>query len=177
MEDLDSVAATPLPNGALAVQQPGRRAELLDRERSGFPDQDRRPDALRHSNGDGWEYVLHHPVRGKVVLVNFWATWRPPCRLEMPRLKREVWQKFKPEPFAMVAIAREQPGGETAAFEKHARYTFPMASDPKRVTYALFADSGIPRSYVVGQDGKILFQTVGYCEEDFNQTVKVIQRA
>jgi thiol-disulfide isomerase/thioredoxin len=117
-------------------------------------------------------------LKGKVVYVNFWATWCPPCLAEMPRMEREVWQKFKTSPdFFMVAIAREQTSEEIAPFMKRNRLTFPAAPDPEREVYRLFGNGGIPRSYVVGRDGRILFQSVGYDAGDFSKMKGVISKA
>lgn len=101
--------------------------------------------------------------RGKVIVVNFWATWCGPCQVEMPKLEKDIWDKYKSNPkFAMVAIARQQTKTVVEGFKQHHPYTFPLAYDPDRSTYKLFADSGIPRTYVVGKHGKIVFQSVGY---------------
>ncbi len=115
--------------------------------------------------------------RGKVVLINFWATWCPPCQMEIPRLEKEIWQKYKDVPnFAMIGIAREQTDADTVPFAKKRGFSYPIAGDPNRSTYKLFAESGIPRIYLVDQTGKILFQTVGYCPDDIDRLKKLIDQ-
>lgn len=124
---------------------------------------------------DGKELSLAD-LRGKVVVVDFFATWCGPCIAAMPHLEKEVWQKFKGDKFTMVAIGREHENKDLTAFQQKHQLTFSVAGDPKRTIYAKYAKQYIPRTYVIGADGKIAFQSVGYEEAEFKKMLGAIQQ-
>jgi peroxiredoxin len=115
-------------------------------------------------------------TKGKVLVLNLWATWCGPCKQEMPRLEKEIWKISGASPdLAMVAIAREETNEKIAPFRKQNGYTLPMAADPDRGIFKLFASAGIPRTYLVGRDGTILYQSLGYNESEFNKLKTVLE--
>lgn len=116
-------------------------------------------------------------LRGRVVLVNYWATWCPPCRQEMPHLRDEIWARFgSREDFAMVSIAREESLTTIAPFVAEHGYRWPFAADVDRRVYAQYAEAFIPRNYVIDRDGKIIYQGQGYEEKEFAAMVDLIAR-
>ena len=115
--------------------------------------------------------------RGKVVVLDFFATWCPPCREEMPHLEQQVWQRFKGDRFAMLALGREHVDTELLPFVKEFDLTFPVAADTNRDAFGLYAEEYIPRTVVVGADGTILFQSTGYEPKEFEHMIAVITKA
>lgn len=115
-------------------------------------------------------------LRGRVVVVNIWATWCGPCRNELPRVEREVWKKHQGD-VVVVAVGREETSTTIAAFNRHAGLTFSLVPDPKRKITALFGrDAGIPRTYVISRNGTIVHQHMGYGPASFAEIVNEIDR-
>jgi peroxiredoxin len=76
----------------------------------------------------------------------------------------------------MVALGREHEKKDLTEFQKKHQLTFPIAGDPGSKIFSRYATQSIPRSYVIGTDGKIAFQSVGYEEGEFNKMIEVIRR-
>ncbi len=115
--------------------------------------------------------------RGKVVLVNFFATWCPPCREELPHLDAEIWQRFDKDRFALVVIGREEDKTVLQPFMDQHDYSFPVAGDPEMIAYSQYASRFIPRNVVIGPNGTILFQSQGFERSEFDEMVAVIATA
>ena len=120
-----------------------------------------------------------HPLRdyrGKVVLINFWATWCPPCRREMPSLEN-LYQKLRDQPFAILAINQwESPDhvfsymGDLSVFP-----TFPILFDRKSEISEAFGVKGLPTSVVVDKQGRVVLRAIGGREFDHPEMERAIR--
>lgn len=115
--------------------------------------------------------------RGKVVLVNFFATWCPPCREELPYLEKQIFQAFEREKLAVVVVGREETNEIIQPFVDKHGYTVPFAGDPEMVAYSQYATRFIPRNFVIGPNGTVLYQSQGYEPHEFQEMVKLIEDA
>ena len=125
---------------------------------------------------DGKSVTLSH-LRGKVVMLQFTASWCGVCRREMPHIESEIWQRHKDNPqFVLVGVDREETKEVVDAYTQKVGTTYPMALDTAANAFASYAlrQSGITRNVLIDRDGKIVKLTRLYNEEEFSGLVKAI---
>ena len=115
-------------------------------------------------------------LKGKVVLLNFWATWCPPCRAELARVEKDIIKRFEGKPFVFLPVSRGENRATVAAFREKMGYTFPMGLDTDGRVYAEYAETYIPRNFLIGKDGKVVKASVGYDEAEFAELIKEIEK-
>ena len=116
-------------------------------------------------------------LRGKVVMLQFTASWCGVCRKEMPFIESDIWQKHKSNPnFALIGIDRDEPLETVLGFAEKTGVTYPLALDPGADHFAKYAErkAGITRNVLVDKQGKIVMLTRLYNEEEFATLCKKI---
>ena len=121
-------------------------------------------DDARRSSADFTLTDLHgkkwtlRELRGKVVLVNFWATWCPPCRKEMPDLE-QIYERFRDRGLVILAISDETEA-KVGPFVSKIGVTYPAMLDPGRKVHELFQVDGIPKSFVYDRKGVLVSESI-----------------
>ena len=122
-------------------------------------------------------FVQLSDLRGKVVLLQFTASWCSVCRKEMPHLESRIWLRHNGDKdFEFIAVDRDEPIEKMLKFKEVTGITYPMAFDPQGQIFDKFAlhDSGITRNVLLDRDGKIVYRTRLYDEEAFETLVSKV---
>ncbi|HOX13402.1 MAG TPA: TlpA disulfide reductase family protein [Spirochaetia bacterium] len=99
-------------------------------------------------------------LKGKVTLLNFWATWCPPCREEMPSIEK-LHSALRGEAFAVAAISVKEDAKTVDGFLKQYPYTFPIYLDPTGAASGNFVTRGIPTTFVLDKDARAIAAIIG----------------
>lgn len=108
---------------------------------------------------DGREVTLES-LKGKVVLVSFWATWCPYCRHEMPSMD-EFYQDYRNKGFEILALSIDDEPDKVQAFMKETGYHFPVGMSDPLISQAFGGVSQVPMSFVIDTEGRIRHKVTG----------------
>lgn len=125
------------------------------------------------ANGD--TFILEDQ-KGKVVMLQFTASWCGVCRKEMPHIEKEIWQKHKDNGLVLVGIDRDEPLETVKKFATQTGVTYPLALDPGAEIFSLYAEkeAGVTRNVLIDREGKIVLLTRLFNEEEFSSLVEKI---
>lgn len=116
-------------------------------------------------------------LRGKVVLITFFATWCGPCRQELPQVQSDIYNKYKDnDQFKLLIFGREHSQKEVNEFKVAQGFTMPFFADKNRTVYSLFAEKYIPRNFLIDKNGIIIFSETGFNNEKFAELKNLIQK-
>ncbi|OJW77732.1 MAG: thioredoxin [Thiobacillus sp. 65-1402] len=158
----------PATTGAHAADLPPLSHSLMKQAPKPAP-------ALKLKDIDGATHDLAK-LRGKVVLINFWATWCPPCRREMPSMER-LSQALKGEAFAVLAVDVGEDADTIHAFTSQldTALHFPILLDSTSRAMQAWKVAGLPTTFLVDKQGRIVASAIGGREFDHPDMVKAIR--
>ena len=163
---------------SVSAQTADNQKELVEKaDSNGYIvfDGDKAPD-FTVTLTDGRQLKLSD-LRGKLVMIQFTASWCGVCRKEMPFIERDIWLRHKDNPnFVLIGIDRDEPLEKVVNFAKQTGVTYPLGLDPGANIYARYAlrQSGITRNILIDKDGTIIKRTRLYKEDEFNSLVQAI---
>jgi len=116
-------------------------------------------------------------LEGKVTMLQFTASWCGVCRKEMPHIEKDIWQKYKDrKDFMLLGIDIDEERDKVIRFGQDVNVTYPLVLDPGSKIFHLFAEkgAGVTRNVIIDRDGKIVFMTRLFKEEEFEAMKDVI---
>lgn len=114
--------------------------------------------------------------KGKLVWINLFATWCPPCNTELPEAQK-VWEKYRTHPkFAFFVFGRQENWDKLIPYKEKKGFTFPILPDADRGIFKKFATQFIPRNILVDEKGVIIYQSISYEPEEFAKMVALIEK-
>lgn len=152
-----------------------------------------------HSNGDDRGYLVKigdkapsdfelilqdgrktnlEQLKGKIVILQFTASWCTVCREEMPYLERDIWQAYKDKGVVLVGVDRDEPLATVQKFHKDMKISYPLALDPGAEIFGKFANkkAGVTRNVVIDREGNIQFLTRLYDKMEFKNLISTVDK-
>ena len=123
------------------------------------------------------ETIASEDLTGKVVMLQFTASWCSVCRKEMPHIEKEIWQKHKNnKDFVLIGVDMDEPLDKVKKFVKEVGVTYPLALDPDAEIFYTFAQkgAGVTRNVIIDRNGEIVYMTRLFKEEEFMEMKQVI---
>ena len=127
---------------------------------------------------DGSKITLSD-LKGKVVLLNFWATWCGPCMKEFKEVPEKLLKPLEGQNFVFLPVSRQEKREVVAKKMAHLKgkgIDFPVGLDPTRDIYKQYAGQTIPRNFLIDQNGKIVYISTGYTEESLDKIVEKVNK-
>ncbi|MEE8341100.1 MAG: TlpA disulfide reductase family protein [Candidatus Neomarinimicrobiota bacterium] len=130
--------------------------------------------SLTFPNGDSTTFA---ELKGKVIMLQFTASWCSVCRREMPYIEKDIWQVLKDDDLVLLGIDRDEPAEVVKKFAEDMKISYPLALDPGADIFGLFADknSGVTRNVIIDKEGNIAHLTRLFTMEEFNIMVERIK--
>ncbi len=118
-------------------------------------------------------------LKGKVVMLQFTASWCSVCRKEMPHIEKEIWQKHKDNPnFALLGVDLDEPKETVEKYINQIPVTYPMLLDPEGKIFYKYAEkgAGVTRNVIIDKTGEIVYMTRLFKQEEFDEMKEVIDK-
>lgn len=124
------------------------------------------------------ERLKLNKLKGKVVMLQFTASWCKVCVKEMPYIEREIWQEHKDDDFVVIGVDRDEPLEDVIAFAERTGVTYPMALDPEAKIFQEFAElkSGVTRNVIIDKTGTVRMVTRLFKRAEFNEMKEMIDQ-